>query len=250
MKTFKLEICANSAESAIMAQTGGAHRVELCDNILEGGTTPSIGSIKLARKYLSIDLNVIIRPRGGDFLYSDLEFEMMCTDIEIAKDLGVDGVVFGILLTDGSIDIERTKQLVAIARPMSITFHRAFDVCNDPFKALEDIIHCGCNRILTSGHQNKAMMGLPLIKNLIEKANNRIIIMPGSGIDETNIVEIFRYTGANEFHASLRSKVTSQMTFRNEKVNMGGTNTVSEFEIIVTDPKRVKQTINTLRNIK
>ncbi|OFX88128.1 MAG: copper homeostasis protein CutC [Bacteroidetes bacterium GWF2_33_16] len=238
-----LEICANSVESGLKAQQGGAHRVELCDNINEGGTTPSYGTISRARKLLEIDLNIIIRPRGGDFIYSDDEFDIMCTDIKIAKELGADGVVFGILMNDGSIDIGRTKYLVNLARPLNVTFHRAFDVCNDPFKALEDIIECGCDRLLTSGQANKAIDGLDLIKDLIDRANKRIIIMPGSGIDESNIEEVYKKTGAKEFHASLRVPVKSNMKFKREGVNMGGTKGMSEFERMVTNPERVKKII-------
>ena len=184
---FTLEICANSVESAIMAQKGGANRVELCDNVYEGGTTPSLGAIQLARQKLNIKLNIIIRPRGGDFCYSEDEFQIMIKDIEFAKKTGVDGIVIGLLNPDGSIDITRTKKLVELAKPMSATFHRAFDVSNDAFQAMEDIIYCGCDRILTSGQANKAFDGIDLISKLIAKANNRIIILPGSGINETNI---------------------------------------------------------------
>ena len=207
-----LEICANSVESALMAQKGGAQRVELCDNIYEGGTTPSYGAILSASKLLNIDLNIIIRPRGGDFCYSELEFEIMKKDIEFAKKLGVNGIVIGILNPDGTIDTLRTKLLVELAKPMSVTFHRAFDVTKDPFKALEDIIECSCDRVLTSGQENKAIEGVSLIKTLVEKAENRIIIMPGSGINEKNIQEIYQKTKAIEFHASLRKNVKSKMT--------------------------------------
>lgn len=244
---FKLEICANSVESALMAQEGGAHRIELCDNIYEGGTTPSYGEILLARENLKIGLNIIIRPRGGDFNYSDIEFEIMKKDIEYAKKVGTDGIVIGLLKMDGSIDVKRTLELVKLAKPMSVTFHRAFDVCNNPFQALEDIIYCGCDRILTSGQKNKAFDGIDLIQKLVEKANNRIIIMPGSGINEGNIAEIHQKTGAQEFHASLREPTKSKMTFRRENVNMSSIPDIDEFEILVTDPIRVKETIKILK---
>jgi copper homeostasis protein len=244
-----LEICANSVESALMAQKGGAQRVELCDNIYEGGTTPSYGAIKIAREKLNIELNIIIRPRGGDFCYSDLEFEIMQKDIEFAKKNGVNGIVMGLLHPDGSIDVKRTKQLVESAKPMSATFHRAFDVSNEPFKALNDVIDCGCDRILTSGQMNKAYAGLDLLKKLIEKADNRIIIMPGSGIDETNIQEIYEKTGATEFHASLRKNVLSKMNYKNEDINMGGIPQIDEFNISVTDPDRVQKMIQILKNL-
>jgi copper homeostasis protein len=250
MSNFILEICANSVESAIMAQAGGAQRVELCENINEGGTTPSYGAIQQARKELSIDLNIIVRPRGGDFLYSEREFEIMCNDIKIAKELGVDGVVFGCLSPDGSVDVLKTKQLVELSKPMKVTFHRAFDVTADPYKSLDDIIECGCNRILTSGQQNKAILGTELIKKLITKANERIIIMPGSGIDESNIEEIYHKTGAVEFHASLRKVVQSKMEYRKQGVSMGGSTSHSEFENLITDPERVKKTTEILNNLK
>lgn len=244
---FKLEICANSVESALMAQEGGAHRIELCDNIYEGGTTPSYGEILLARENLKIGLNIIIRPRGGDFHYSDIEFEIMKKDIEYAKKVGVDGIVIGLLNMDGNIDVKRTSELVKHAKPMSVTFHRAFDVCNDPFQGLEDIIDCGCDRILSSGQKNKAFDGIDLIQKLVEKANNRIIIMPGSGINEGNITEIYQKTGAQEFHASLREPTKSKMTFRNKSINMSSIPDINEFEILVTDPIRVKETIKVLK---
>jgi len=246
---FILEICANSVESAVMAQNGKAQRVELCDNIYEGGTTPSYGAILQARKELIIDLNTIIRPRGGDFCYSELEFEIMKKDIEFAKNSGVDGIVIGILNLDGTVDTIRTKQLVQLAKPMSVTFHRAFDVTKDPYIALIDIIECGCDRVLTSGHENKAIDGVSLIIKLVEKAENRIIIMPGSGINELNIKEIYQKTKATEFHASLRKNVKSKMKFRKEDIPMGGIKQIDEFEISVTDPERVKKMTQILQNL-
>ncbi|HAN18879.1 MAG: copper homeostasis protein CutC [Bacteroidetes bacterium GWC2_33_15] len=250
MNKIILEICANSVESAVMAQRGGANRVELCDNIYEGGTTPSYGTIQQARKMLSIDLNIIIRPRGGDFCYSENEFEIMCNDILIAKELGVNGVVIGILKPDGSVDTERTKHLVNLANPMNTTFHRAFDVCKNPFQSLEDIVQCGCNRLLTSGQANKACQGIELIKQLIIKANERIGIMPGSGIDESNIEKIYIETGAKEFHASLRKSVKSKMDYRKDGINMGGVSSIPEYENLVTDSERVKKMIEIMKNLK
>ncbi len=246
---YILEICANSVESALMAQKGEAQRTELCDNIYEGGTTPSYGVISKARDLLNIDLNVIIRPRGGDFCYSELEFEIMKKDIGFSKISEVDGVVIGILNPDGTVNKERTKILVELAKPMSVTFHRAFDVTQDPFKALEDIIDCGCTRILTSGQENKAIYGVSLISKLIEKAGNRIIIMPGSGINETNIQEISRKTEAVEYHASLRKNEKSKMEYRKKGIHMGGIQQIDEFEISVTDPKRVKEMTQILENL-
>ena len=163
---FLLEVCVDSAESAIAAQAGGAARVELCDNLLEGGTTPSAGTIELARKHLNIAMNVIIRPRGGDFDYSDLEFEIMQRDIQVARERGADGVVIGILKPNGTIDKTRTCRLIALARPMSVTFHKAFDVTRDPFEALDTLIEVGVDRVLTSGQEASVIEGLGVVKEL------------------------------------------------------------------------------------
>lgn len=240
MKTRILEICANSATSCIEAQQGGASRVELCAGIPEGGTTPSYGEIRTAREKCSIDINVIIRPRGGDFLYSEAEIQSMLYDIEMAKQLKVHGVVFGSLTPDGDIDTTLLNRLVAAAKPeLSVTFHRAFDVCRDPFAALEQIIAAGCDRILTSGQQSNAVKGIPLIAELVTRAAGRIIIMPGCGVRENNIAEIEARTGAREFHTSARSIVRSQMLYRNENVPMGSAAPASEFEIEVTDRHKV-----------
>ena len=226
----KIEVSAYSVQWAIDAQKAGAHRVELCDNIYEGGTTPSIASIELARKHLNIELYVIIRPRGGDFLYSDIEFKTMKRDIELAKSAGVDGFVFGILNMNGSIDIKRTKELVGLSKPKKVTFHRAFDVAKDPFNALEDIILCGCDRILTSGQKNVVADALPLLSELVKKAGNRISIMPGSGVNENNILEIKKKTGAYEFHLSGKKTVQSKMNYINKNVsfNANGHSSIPE----------------------
>ena len=239
-----IEVCVANIQSAIAAQEGGAKRVELCDNLYEGGTTPSYATIKLARNKLDIGLNVMIRPRGSDFCYSDLEFEMMKEDIRICKDLGADGVVFGILSTDGNVDIKRTKQLVELARPMSVTFHRAFDATVDPFQALEDIIDLGIHRILTAGQKNTVPEGLDLIKKLIEKAANRIIIMPGSGINEKNIKEIRDLTGAKEFHLTGRKTVQSKMEYRKQGIYFGGLIQIPEYEINITDTDKIIKIVN------
>lgn len=201
-KKLLLEICVDSIESAIAAQEGGAARVELCDNLLEGGTTPSAGMIEIARQHLRIGLHVMIRPRGGDFCYSDNEFEVMKRDVLIAKQLGTDGVVFGLLKPDHTVDLERTRCLVQLARPLQVTFHRAFDLATDSFQALEDIISLGIERILTSGCATTALDGLPLITRLVQAAADRIIIMPGSGITPQNVRTILAASGAAEIHAS------------------------------------------------
>lgn len=249
VKDYKIEICTNSVKSCLEAQKGGAYRVELCAGIPEGGTTPSYGDISLARELLKIKLNVIIRPRGGDFLYSDLEHRIMLKDIEIAKKLGVDGVVFGCLTPNGDIDMKRNSELMEAAEGMSVTFHRAFDMCRDPFESLEKIIELGCDRILTSGQQPKAEMGFDLIKQLVDLAGDRIIIMPGSGVNDQNIAKIASATGAKEFHFSARRAIESGMIYRNPNLKMGGTAVViNEFEEQVTSYELVRATIKALEN--
>ena len=237
-----IEICANSAQSCLEAQLGGATRVELCAGIPEGGTTPSYGEITMAQRLApEIDINVIIRPRGGDFLYTEAEIESMLLDIELCKLLSVHGVVFGCLTPDGDIDVPLMRRLIEAARPLSVTCHRAFDVCRDPFKALEELIDLGCDRILTSGQQSDAVKGIPLLKQLVEKADGRIIIMPGCGVRENNIALIESETGAKEFHTSARSVVYSGMKYRNENVPMGSSVVSSEFETVQTDRKKVEK---------
>ncbi len=214
-----LEIAVFNIDSAIKAAVAGADRIELCDNAMEGGTTPSYGTLKLAREKISIPVFPIIRPRGGDFLYNDVEFEVMLKDVLLCKELGFEGIVIGILNADGSINKQRTLQLVECAYPLEVTFHRAFDRVTDPLKALEDIIDCGCQRILTSGQTPNALDGKDLIKQLIHQANNRIIIMPGSGVRSNNIKEIADTTGAVELHSSARKLITSSMQFNNKNMN-------------------------------
>ena len=241
---YKFEVCANSVESCVEAQRGGADRVELCAGIPEGGTTPSYGDIVMARKLLiTTKLHVIIRPRGGDFLYSDLEREIMLEDVRMDRRLGVDGVVFGVLTSDGDIDMDFMRQLMAESEGMSVTFHRAFDVCRNPFVALEQIIELGCDRILTSGQMPKAEDGVDLLKQLVEKAGDRIIIMPGCGVNAGNIAKIAQITGAKEFHFSARSKHESGMQFRKSRVSMGGSVMIDEYSRDVTDELIVKDII-------
>ncbi len=234
-----LEACVNSAVSALEAQKGGADRVELCENMADGGCTPSAGAIILTKKNLTIPLFVMIRPRGGDFLYSDFEFEIMKEDIRVAKELGADGVVFGILLEDGRIDKQRMSELNELARPMETTCHRAFDMTRDPFEAVEDLIQIGVDRILTSGQSDSAVDGGLLIRRLIEKATNRIIIMPGHGIKEYNIMEAINSTGADEFHLYLPGSVSSKMKFVRDYIKMG-TAGLTEYISTVVDSEKVK----------
>jgi copper homeostasis protein len=233
-------MCIDSVASAIAAQEGGADRVELCDNLLEGGTTPSAGTIAIARRKIDIGLNVMIRPRGGDFCYSAVEFEVMKYDVEQAKQLGADGVVFGLLDEDGSVDVQRTRLLTDLARPLGVTFHRAFDMTRDAFQALEDLVVLGIDRILTSGQENSVVEGLDLIADLVRKAGDQIIIMPGGGITERNIGKIVAQSGVEEVHAVGTLSVDSSMQYRNAYVFMGGELRPPEFTRMVTDANRVK----------
>lgn len=243
----KIEICANSVESAVKAQQAGAYRVELCAGIPEGGTTPSFGEIRMARQLLNqTKLHVIIRPRGGDFLYSPLEQEIMLHDIKVSRQLGADGVVFGCLTAEGNVDMPLMKKLMNAVGDMSVTFHRAFDMCRNPKEALENIIELGIDRILTSGQEATAEKGIPLLKELVAQADGRIIIMPGCGVNAGNIRKIAEETGASEFHFSGRSTVESGMIFRNKKVSMGGTVKIEEYLKDVTDPDKVKAALSEL----
>ena len=240
-KKSRIEICANSVESAVKAQQAGAYRVELCAGIPEGGTTPSFGEIRMARQLLKeTKLHVIIRPRGGDFLYSPLEQEIMLHDIKVARQLGADGVVFGCLTPEGDVDMPLMEKLMNAVGDMSVTFHRAFDMCRNPKEALEQIISLGIQRILTSGQEATAEKGIPLLKELVDQADGRILIMPGCGVNAGNIRKIAEGTGTSEFHFSGRSTVESGMVYRNAKVSMGGTVKIEEYLNDVTDPEKVK----------
>ena len=213
--SFKLEICCFNLPSALIAQEAGAHRVELCASPDEGGTTPGPGTIRTARERLHIELYPIIRPRGGDFLYTDEEYSIMIRDLEYAKTVGCNGVVIGLLNADGSIDKARSARLVELAYPLGVTFHRAFDWAVNPFEALEDLISIGCERILTSGQRPTAIEGADLIDELVRQADERIIIMPGSGIRASNIAALAAKTAAGEYHSSARTKQRSAMEYIN-----------------------------------
>ncbi|GHN01122.1 copper homeostasis protein CutC [Cytophagales bacterium WSM2-2] len=234
-----LEIVVYNIESALKAQEGRADRIELCDNPGEGGTTPSWGVIENVRQNLNIDVFVMIRPRGGDFHYSSDEYHVMKRDIDQCQKISVDGVVFGILNPDGTIDKKRCKDLVDRARPLKITCHRAFDMTRDPFEALEDCIEAGFDRILTSGQKLKAIHGVDLIAELIKKANGRIAIMPGSGVNEDTVEEIVRKTGTNEIHFSATAFRESAMQFRNPDISRMGDESGSEFKLRTVDPERI-----------
>lgn len=208
-----IEIATTDLETTRSAVEGGADRIELCAALSDGGTTPSLGTIQRCRELFNVQLYPIIRPRAGDFLYSEDEFTAMCVDVKACKELGCDGVVIGMLNQQGQIDKKRTARLIEIAYPMGVTFHRAFDRCADPFTAMEELIEMGCERILTSGQQPTAPEGMALIASLNEKAEGRIVIMPGSGVRADNIRELAKQTGCQEFHSSLRSKRNSSMEY-------------------------------------
>jgi len=240
---FKLEIIGFNIEGCKLAQAAGAHRIELCDNPGDGGTTPSYGFIKKAREVLQIELYAMIRPRGGDFFYSDEEFEMMKTDVQTCKQLGCDGVVIGMLNQDGTVDKDRCKKLVELAYPMGVTYQRAFDRVKDPFAALEDVIETGCERILTSGLVPSCLDGAPLIAKLIQQADERIIIMPGSMLRSTNVVDVATITGATEFHTSARINIESKMDYKNEAMK-------ENLQTVLVDEEEVKQIIANLKSLK
>ncbi|BAX82027.1 copper homeostasis protein CutC [Labilibaculum antarcticum] len=247
MKTSLLEICCYSVQSAIIAEQSGADRIELCAGVHEGGTTPSASCIKMAKELVRIPVHVIVRSRGADFCYSDIEFECMKLDIKYCKEVGVDGVVSGVLLSDGSIDVERTKELIDLAKPMNFTFHRAFDMVKDHFKALEELIEIGADRILTSGGEQTAVLGQDLLKDLVEKASGRIVIMPGSGISHENILSLKKHTGAEEFHCSAKSLVRGKMEYQNPKIAMGGEEKVPEFEFYEADSQKIRKIVSILK---
>jgi len=247
-KNACLEVCANSYASALAAQNGGAKRAEFCDNLAEGGTTPSYGQLALAKKNLSIEIWPIIRPRGGDFLYSDTEFELMKEDIKICKSLNCEGIVIGILKADGAIDKERCAELIELAKPMAVAFHRAFDMSNNMDQALEDLIELGIKRVLTSGGASSAPLGAEKLSQLVKKANDRITIMPGAGINEGNIQQLINRTGATEFHASAKEFVASKMKFRNTETKMGSIE--DEYRYELTSEIKVKALVDCINQIE
>ncbi len=213
MNSFIIEIATADFHTTEAAVEGGADRVELCADLGQGGTTPSYATIKKCREAFSIDLFPIIRPRGGDFLYTDAEYSIMMDEVKLCRQLGCEGVVLGLLQKDGRIDMIRTSALIDAAYPMEVTFHRAFDRCLDPFEALEQLVAIGCQRILTSGQKPSAPAGAEMIAELVRKADGRISIMPGSGVRKENISELAQVTGATEFHSSLRGKTRSKMDY-------------------------------------
>jgi copper homeostasis protein len=235
-----LEICVDSVESAAASERGGADRVELCAGLPEGGTTPSAGMIAAVRKKIAIGLQVMIRPRGGDFCYSADEFGIMQRDILIAKQLGANCVVFGILDTDGKVDKERIRQLVNMARPLKVTCHRAFDMARDQEQALEDLMEIGVDRVLTSGGKKSAVDAMPTLKQLVQQSNGRIAVMACGELSIANVKAVIAYSNVTEVHAGLGTAVTSAMKFRNQKIEMG-TLTNSEYQHMVVTASSVRE---------
>lgn len=245
-QTVLVEACVDTIASAAAAAQGGAGRIELCDNLVEGGTTPSAGAIALAAEQLGIAVHVMIRPRGGDFCYTDLEFATMRRDIAMAGQLGAHGVVFGLLLPDGRVDANRTRVLVEAARPLSVTFHRAFDVTRDPFEALEALIAVGVDRVLTSGQQPSVPEGLELIRSLVARSAGRVGILPGGGITAANVAGIVRACGVTEVHLHAARAFESPMQFRNPRVIMGGPYQPDEYRRRETAADQIRSVVQEL----
>lgn len=236
-----IEVCVDSVESARAAEAGGADRIELCQALGEGGLTPSAGLLVVVRERVELPIAVMIRPRRGDFCYSEAEFDVMRRDLLDAKQNGADFIVTGILTAEGSVDIVRMRELVALARPLPVTFHRAFDMVCDVERALEDLIDLGVERVLTSGRERTVVDGLETVVRLRQQARGRIVIVPGGGIDEENIIRILAASGATEFHVSASEIQESPMTFRNSQVVMGRTQSLSEYSVSRTSEARVRK---------
>jgi copper homeostasis protein len=243
-----VEICVDSLESATAAERGGAKRVELCSDLLEGGITPSAGLIATARKKVSIGLHVMIRPRGGDFYYSDDAFDVMRRDVLMAKQLGADGVVFGLLDLEANVDVQRTRQLADLAKPLKTTFHRAFDVSADLRQSLEDVVEAGADRILTSGGAETAVGGIAALYDLVKRAKDRVIIMACGGIDDQNVGVVLEKTCVREIHAGLRTPVESPMRYRRKRISMGISG--AGYQRFVVQESRVAQLVRSVRAFK
>lgn len=238
--TPKIEICLESIESVIASQKGKADRVEFCSDLFEGGLTPSLGAFQVAKEHSSITISVMIRPRGGDFCYSDYEFEAMKKDVISFKEAGADVIVFGILTPDGQIDELRTKELIDLARPLPVTFHRAFDMCVNLTSSLEVLINLGVERVLTSGGEATVIDGIEVLRDLVIQAGDRIIVMPGNGISERNFAHVHSVIGAKEYHVFLPKTVESKMRYRPDHIYMGGMLRQPEFLLSHTDTERVE----------
>ena len=236
-----IEACVDSVESALAAEAGGARRVELCADLVEGGVTPSSGMIAECRQRIGIPLYVMIRPRGGDFLYSDSEIEIMRRDVGEAKALGADGVVLGLLRPDGKVDAERTRRLIDEARPLDVTFHRAIDVSRDPLEALDALIEIGVDRVLTSGQAVSALAGARVIAKLVQHAAGRLVVLPGGRIDETNARKVVERTGAREVHVRGTRRVESGMQYRSTRLSFRGKPLPSDYVLEYTEATRIRE---------
>jgi len=243
----RIEICVEGIDGLLAAQKAGADRVELCAGLLEGGLTPSIGMVREALKLSTIPFNVIVRPRGGDFLYSEHEFQSMLRDVEALRDLGVAGVVIGCLTEDGRVDIERTRTLVRAAKPLTVTFHRAFDMTRDYREAIEDLVQCGVDRVLTSGQRRTALEGIDILADSVALAGDRLIVMVCGGLNADNIGEVIERTGASEAHFSATRTLPSAMTYLNPDVAMGGAAIEREYQRTVTNEAAVRAIIAAAR---
>lgn len=241
-----VEACVDSIESALAAGRGGAHRIELCANLIEGGTTPSAGTLAVCRARLDIGIFVLVRPRGGDFLYSAAELAVMLEDIRRAKQVGAQGIVTGVLSADGEIDADRTRELIAAARPLHVTFHRAFDVSRDPSRALETLVALGVERVLTSGQAATAPEGAETIARLVHQAAGRIGILPGGGVTADNAPALVRATGVIEVHLTGAVPHQSAMTFRAPAVTLGNAAPRSEYEWNLTDAEQIRRVVRGL----
>jgi copper homeostasis protein len=240
-----IEVCVDSVASALAAERGGAGRLELCSDMFEGGITPSVGLVQQVRAKTSIAVRVMIRPRGGDFCYTSEEFETMQRDIVAAKQVGADGVVLGILHADGSVDTERTRQLVELARPLPVTFHRAFDMSADLFRALDVICETGADRLLTSGGAQTSTQGIHSIAALVQAAGDRIVIMACGGINDTNAAGIIGQTGVREIHVGLRHSAPSPMLHRNSNISVGVIpgREYERFEVLEEDVLKLRRAV-------
>lgn len=240
---MKIEIAANSFQSALIADQAGAHRIELCSNLEIGGTTPSPGQILCTKAEVKIPINVLIRPRGGDFIYSSSEMKEISSTIQFCKEVGVNGIVIGFITKDGCVDISKTEEILTLAGDMDVTFHRAFDQCLDQEKALSDLIDLGIPRVLTSGGKNSVSEGVKQLQSLVKLAGENIIVMPGGGINENNILDLFEYTQAKEFHLSAKIDIKSEMEYRNKSLTLVNLDDIHDYNYLQTNGEKIEKLI-------
>ncbi len=249
MKNLKLEVCCGDLRSVISASEGGADRIELCSSLETGGVTPSIGVIKRAVQLFQGPVNVLIRPRGGDFLYNDEERAVMAEDVKAAVEAGAAGIVIGGLREDGTIDMDLLRLMIDNSRGVPVTFHRAFDMCRNPRESLEAVIAAGCARVLTSGQGASASEGAGCLRELVTQSNGRIVILAGGGVNSGNVTDLVRLTGVQEVHASAKKLVMSEMMFRRDGVSMGSPDS-DEYSVLTTDADEVRKIKEELKHFK